>query len=70
MTFYTSPRPVLLADRARDATRPGTCARCPCGVHPGQRIARLAGGQLVHAWCAAKTARQQPAAARPAGRPA
>jgi hypothetical protein len=67
MTIYASPLLQLLADRAHDATRPGPCGRCPHGVHPGQRIARLATGQWVHAWCAASMPPVR-AARRPAGR--
>lgn len=51
MTVYTGFRPVLLADQARNAAAPGSCAECRYGIHTGQRIARLASGQWAHAWC-------------------
>jgi len=62
--IYISPRPQLLADRARNATKPDTCTRCPYRVVPGQRVARLASGEWVHAWCAASAGKRT---AEPAG---
>jgi hypothetical protein len=53
ITGYASPRPLLLAEHARDARRAGDCALCPYGIRTGQRVAQLAGGELVHTWCAA-----------------
>ena len=47
------PPGALLADQAHDAVAPGDCARCPHGVHRGERIARLVGGAWVHTWCLA-----------------
>lgn len=58
--YYARPRPQLLADRARDATKPGTCTRCPYGVATGQRVARLATGEWVHAWCASSPSVRTP----------
>jgi hypothetical protein len=49
-------RPLLLADRAQDATRPAGCTLCPHGIRAGQRIAQLPGGGWAHTWCAAPAA--------------
>jgi hypothetical protein len=53
---YTgSAEPLLLAERARQATFSGTCALCPFPVTPGERVARLvSAGKVVHVACAAR----------------
>ena len=44
MSFYTSPRPLLLAEQAHTAIQPGDCQLCPHQLRTGQRIARLLDG--------------------------
>ena len=54
---WRSPGPILVAEQARTARYPGTCALCPHGIEPGDRTARLPdSGEAVHVACAAKTA--------------
>jgi len=52
-SFYAGARPVLLAEHARNAVKPGSCPGCRWGLRIGQRVAQLATGEWVHAWCAA-----------------
>jgi hypothetical protein len=54
--FYASPSPVLIAERARDASAAARCVLCRVAVRRGDRVADLAadGGGLVHVGCASK----------------
>jgi hypothetical protein len=45
--FYTSPQPVLLAERVMKARHPRACARCGVHVMVGERIGYV--GQI--GWC-------------------
>ena len=52
---YPPPVPVLLAANARTADAPQRCAGCDHAILPGQRLADLPGGGVVHvAGCAAR----------------
>jgi hypothetical protein len=54
---YQSPKPQLLAERARGAARSGRCAFCGGTYRRGDRIADLAArSAVVHAGCAARAA--------------
>lgn len=53
-TTYASPRPLLLADNAHNATRHGTCDLCPRPIQPGERVTRMLTGDLAHLPCAAR----------------
>jgi len=57
---YPSPHPVLLAEKARDADRDGSCSLCEWPILRGQRIARLPGStQWAHTGCLGKPLRPQ-----------
>ena len=55
--FYTSPRPVIVAERARDATTIGRCALCHRAWRRGDRIADLVDGRgSAHVGCTSQAA--------------
>jgi len=56
--LYVSPRPVLLASRARSAAWPMTCDLCPYAIVTGERFADLPGGRAAHLPCIAAAAEQ------------
>ena len=61
--MITIPPP--LAEHARTAQEPGTCAQCPRGVSRGERVAQLPNGDWAHVACIASLSDSKPPA-RPA----
>ena len=54
---WQSPGPVLLAEHAREATRPGVCSLCPRSYRRGDRVADVVGGRgVAHVGCAGQLA--------------